>query len=574
MRKLAVFVLGTVFFLNLGALPCLAIPFQIDPLVNFLRPVSAKVVTQVDSQVLIDKGSANQITPGDIFAVVMAAKKVRDPQSGETIDTLIKYGDFLVATRVKQNMTYCKRLGRKGSISPGSRVNRFENLPIFFEDATGNGFQLFARLRNALPQLLWHQYIAAPRSDLFAKGPGLLIRYTADKVAVLNQENQILFLQKATVPSRTAAAQPKTEEPSAPLATEARSDRLAASSNQGPKSEMRGESSAGFSKKWGVRRISLPVGGEIEAVRVADLDHDGQPEVILGIGGKLVVGHLKNGKLTELGQYSTQDWKQIVAISALKDPGDRGDAVVVSALNDGRPVSRVFKFAAGELRPITDSGMLLATFAPLSGKPFLLGVKGSDIFDFNPSLYKVWFTAGKVQKKPFDLQGARQPYGVIRLADAGGHPLTVSLAPANHLRVTDTKGQILWESGKTYGGSVKGIKIPQPGSRNTEDFKTLFLHAKLQRTLQGYVLVTEHEGPGLFANYPEYKNGRLVELSWNGFSLDVVKKSPSVGGMIVDFDQADLDQGGKRAIIAAVVYQQNGILQEAHSGLVILSPGK
>ena len=562
MRKLTAIVLGIVFSLGLGAFPCLAGTGRLDRLAAFLQPVSARVVTRVDAQILLDKGLAAHIRAGDIFAVVAGEKKIRDPRSGKVLDTLSQYGAFLVATRVKKRITYCRVLGAAAKVAPGSRVRRFANVPIYFVDSSGTGFQFFARLRERLPQLQWKGYVVQRPAGLSAKRPVLLIQYTPRKVEVLSGQGDILFLQSRS----SASPLPGAETPPGPRsAAGARVSGPSRPSAGGPKA------AAAAPQAWRVRRIALPVAGEIEALRVFDFDGKEAPEIILGLDGKLLWGHLTKNELAVEGWYATRDWQRLFDISALDIDGDGRPEVVVTALRDNRPFARVFKFSQGKLHPLLDADMLLATLTPAAGPPILIGEMASDILNARPRLYRVRLVAGRLKKTPLALQGLSQPYGVLQLREPGGE-LTVSLSPSDRLRVSDTRGKTLWESGETYGGSLRGIKIPQPGSRGTEDYRTLFLHAGLRKSSRGTILVARHDGPGIFANNPEYKNGRILALAWNGFSLDQVAKSPNLGGMIVDFDQYEQRRTGNRAILAAVVYHRRGVFQKARSGLVLLLP--
>lgn len=563
MRFLAVILSTALLIFNAWIMPCAASSNPPDTLVDFFQSVTATVIMPIESGVLIDKGSADRIAPEDILSVVRTTTELRHPQTGKLLDIQTEYGEQLIVTKVNPHLSYCRFLGASGSLPAGTQVRRYANVPVYFSDPSGTGFSYFNSLRERLPHLLWKDYLTAAA---FTGKSGLVIQYTPDRVTVINQNQQILFIQQMTMTASPTAL--------ANSAQEAAPGRPAAQSPVGLLSggTVKGAPASSDARKWTTRRIDLSPSGEVEALRVSDMDQDGIPEILLTIDRTLYVYHLEREQLVELTRLATGGLEQIVDLSVLDIDGDGKQEVIVSAINDNRGEARIFKYIASKLVPVADVSMLLATFQPLKGDPILVGLENRSILDRDPQFFSVRLEGRQLVKTPCTLDGVQQPYGVASLAAADGARWLVSLSPEGHLRTRDRQGDIRWESSENYGGSTKSISVPQPGKQNVDDFKKYFFNSRLVKTDKGTLLVTQHDGPGLFGNNPTYNNGRMVELYWNGTTLEELAKTEGLGGMIVDFDQYDLVGGGTKNIIAAIIYRQAGFLQKPLSGLVILTP--
>lgn len=550
MRYLTAFICLGFLLLSLGLPPSAAADASSDQLVEFFQPVTATVIMPVESGVLIDKGAADHIAPGDLLSVVKREIPLRNPRTGQVVDTQTEYGPQIVVTKVKPHLSYCKVLGGLAApLSEGTRVRRFADVPVFFVDSTATGFQFFQTLRDRLPWLKWNDYVTDPQAIPSVPGPRLVIRYAPDRVTVLDAAGRVLFAQAVTA-SQPA---PQHHPVAAPAAAAARKPEA-------------------FSGAWEVRRFDLPIPGEVEALRLSDLDGDAAPEVLIGVGGELIVAHLQGAKLVVEARFSLPGRQEIVDISALDLNGDGTPEVAVTALRDNQVQARILSYRQKTLQVIAKLPMAVGTFQSGDGASILLGVDAAGLLDQRPQLYRLNLVGDRVDKTPIDLAGVRQPYGVTSVSDPQGRKWLAELTAGDHLRVLDAQGEVRWESGKNYGGSLQAIAVHQPGSRNTETFDKYFFHGKLARAAEGVLLVAHHQGPGLWRNSPSYTNGRLVELRWNGTTADELDQSPDLGGMVVDFDRADLDGDGTPDLVAAMLYRQAGFMREARSGLVILKP--
>ncbi|ORJ62069.1 FG-GAP repeat domain-containing protein [Geothermobacter hydrogeniphilus] len=524
-------------------------------LTDFFAPLTAKVIMPVEKGVLIDKGAADGLAPGDILALVKTEKEIRNPRTGEVVDTLTDYAGFLVADRVKANLSYCRVVGRTGSVKEGSSARRFENVPIFFEDASGDGFPVFQALRKKLPHLLWQDYRVGS-SPLTADGPALQIRYEDGSLTVVNRNKQILFVQRQVLPA-----------PAAPVvAGRPVSAPVVAPSVAAPSVAV----AEGRQPSWQAERIALDEQGAIAAVRAGDLDGDGRSDVLVGFDHALLVGHLENGKFREVSRTVFSADPQLINLSLFDLDGDGRLEVIASLLEEDRADARVYRFADGRLTRIAGAPMLLSIYQPAQGKAVVIGLDSTELMNRKPQFYTVTLANGQLLRTPCSLTGPDQPYGVVGFTDGDGASWLALLSPSGRIQVRNGDGEVRWESSDRFGGSTRGIQVAQPGRQNPDDFKMYFFRSRLLRTVRGTLLVSRHDDPGVFGNNPSYRKGTMVELAWNGASLDEIDRSRPLGGMVVDFDPLDQSGDGSRLLVA-VLYREPGFFQKAVSGLVVLS---
>lgn len=542
------------------SLPVFAEPLPVD-LLDFLKPLDAKVVMSVNSEILIDKGSSDGFYPGDILSAVTAEKIVRHPDTGQALDTLFTYGNHLIVTRVKENISYCSVLNRNENFENGVRLRRFANVPVEVLDTTSSGFKFYKTLRQKTPHLKWLGYRVEPKKDVKRIALGLLVQLGDNKVKVLNQDDKILYSEEL----KNVVDQADVNESYgvAPDNAISEADPL--------KSEVFSNSKMSDKLNNSMLRINLPTQGEIGALRVSDLDNDGQAEILYSVDNNIIISRLDGQHLVEVSRYSNPAWDQVVDISVIDINDDSKDEIIVSAIGDNHGTSSVFSYEDRHFTRLVEERIMLGTFLPINNKPILVGVEDGDYLYPRPDLYKVKLSGKEFVKVPFEFGSAKQPYGIASFRDTQGNVLRVVLSRQNKIKTFELDGEQRWESSLRYGGTTNSIKVPIPGARNVDAFDKFYFSSKMLRTPSQTLIVAKHDKPGVLKNSPTYSNGQIVELSWNGYSLDEIYKSDSVGGMITDFDYYDIDGDGDFEIVASVLYQKNGYNQKPYSGLVVLN---
>ena len=518
---------------------------------KFLAPVAMQIVMRLKDGYIVDKGSLDGVHSGDILAVVASKKRIKDPATGKVIDTLVDYSGFLRVTESRAKLSYCTAIGSVPDLAERAEVRRFEHVPVFFEDVSGQRYSLFQDLRDGLPGLSWQGYVTTPFEAAKRKKPFLLIRAADGQLSIVDDQGNILFVQPVAVA--------RTEKP-------AKKSFVAVAGSKPPRKtvSLPGEAIEQGEK---LRKIPLSFKEALQIIRVGDFDTDGVPEVLIGLDTSLHLGRLVADQFSEKQVLKFSPSQRLIDISVVDLDGQAGPEIAVSLVEGTEGKSKIYRFVGGELVHLQDLPLLTGMYQPAAGDRILIGIRPQSVTSLRPEIYRITMANGKLSRRPFPLVGANQPYGIAPLVGGGAHHVTFS--PSGRLKVLDPQGKVLWESPDSYGGSSRGIKIPQPGLRNVHDFEKYFFYSRILPLAQDIFLVSEHEGSGWLLNYPVYKKGRLVGLEWTDGRLEKVSRTRSVGGMIADFDRYDLDGDGALETIAAVVAQRNDLFKTKTNSLVI-----
>lgn len=533
--------------------PCAA-QFQASPeLKTFFKALQAEIIMPVEGGVLLNRGAGDHVAIGDIFTAVTAEKQLIHPQTGVLLDTQRTYGSQCEIIRIKQDLAYCKQLDKHQQTQAGGIVRRFENVPVYFEDSSGNGFQLFRNLRESFPHLRWQEYRDKAESNIQSTKPVLRVSYTGSDLQILNQQGTLLYIEK----TNTNAA----------LGTGAMISTAGVAGSPSAASKTATASQVGRVPDETLR-LKLPADTEVQAISASNLDNNGPAEIIVGLDGALLIGQLKNGEFVEITRLELRNHQKITDISALDIDRDGYPEIIVSALENDEVHSLIYRYTENKLHEVTSSRLLFGAFSPGKGPEILLGMDKNSLLSQQQTYHRISLNGQTIVKEDFSLPGARQLYGITQINEEKQSYL-VQMTGYDRLKITNSKNESIWTSDNSYGGSTTYIKTPLDGSKSV-DFDKLFLKSTIKKTSAQTLLVTKHDGQNILKNSPELKKGQIAELKWNGFSLDEIWASEILGGRIADFTLADIDQVQGDEIVAAVVYTPRSFFKKPVSGLVII----
>jgi hypothetical protein len=123
-----------------------------------LTRVSGYILTEEAGQYVVDFKKDQGVIAGDLLLVAGEGRELTHPVTGEIVGRLKGEKGFLKLTYVGSDFSFARLVEGEG-FKRGDRVIRYGEMPAVFQDHTGKGEALFARLRETLSGLEWKDYV-------------------------------------------------------------------------------------------------------------------------------------------------------------------------------------------------------------------------------------------------------------------------------------------------------------------------------------------------------------------------------------------------------------------------------
>ena len=290
----------------------------------------------------------------------------------------------------------------------------------------------------------------------------------------------------------------------------------------------------------------------LQAMDVADMDGDGEDEVILADRGEVGIYKRDGKKLRKVGQITTIAKYKIHYIS-VADLNRNGKAeIYVSAADEKEPnsfacewqgknkVEYLFKDARWYVRAmeLPGEGMTLLGQRPAVSSPIMPGV-------FRLDVAKGKLVKGSAVQLPawinvFDFS--------IADLDNDGSKEIVAIDQYDRLVVAKQSGTTLWKSDDYFGGTnrfiggrdaigAKGAKDDTGDPEGRTYIPSRIVIADLNKDGVVDVLVNKNlsSSSRLFKNMKNYPSGELHALTWNGIALTEIWRTRKIDGYIADY---------------------------------------
>jgi hypothetical protein len=411
--------------------------------VDDFKPISGYIIMKTDGEYIIDLDASKGILTGDLFSVVRPGKKIIHPVSGKVLGTLFDVKGILKVTRMDKGYSYARILGKAKEIKRGDPIRRFDHIPAFFWDYTGEGEPFFLRLRDTLPNLKWQDYAAAqavkpkvPASS-GVDDPTMFFILNPTGLEVRDSEFQIIHTYSSSKSKTPAAALGAMT----PYAAERQKDKTA--------------ERTGYTADYpGFQSL-----GELPGVIVmADFTRDGDGMLMTTTDGHSVHIHRIDQTVSTLFGDRIKGFDQILSVQWWHPADDLPLHLAVTGMKDQKVEAKIFAFQKDRLVQVKAwlPYFLGAFDLDANGKPETL-LRQS----FDPDLFwggrieQLNLVKGKlVPSKPeFKLPGNFVVLGSL-FADltGNGHPESIFVKNKT-LYISDGKQQ-LYRSPPDIGGSL------------------------------------------------------------------------------------------------------------------------
>ncbi|MFA5976194.1 MAG: VCBS repeat-containing protein [Elusimicrobiota bacterium] len=299
---------------------------------------------------------------------------------------------------------------------------------------------------------------------------------------------------------------------------------------------------------------SEPLKGEAVGIALADIDGDGQKEVVVAYRDQIEAFRWNGSRLDSLATFKHKTYRHWVALAA-GDPRHQGrDEIFASAFFDAvhRPHVVALRWADGKFQPDADfEGFVRAidrTDRPrtLAWQNLSFGHEARFAAPAELVYEKETYTPGPAMKLTRVRDEELFGYALGDWDGDKSEDLSL-LQGGEHLRFffKDMK----WSASDAYGGTKNDLSL--------EDDKMASLSPRLV-TLHGKgrdQLLVPHNIPGLgvrLTYFKFYKKSEILALSWNGLEMASVWRLP-VEGYLADYDLGDGMRSGTDQLWLAVV---------------------
>lgn len=317
---------------------------------------------------------------------------------------------------------------------------------------------------------------------------------------------------------------------------------------------------------------------------VADIDRDGQNEVVYGSARNIYVGRVAGEKLAQLAKYTLPTTEFAVSVDVLDLTGDGRQEVIVSAYNEQQTASSmILSFDGGELTPLTTKIPWYLRVVGSPGGRFLAGQKpGTGIADaFSGNVMRMSYSGGKVAGAG---SAGIPPYinvfgFTLGRLGSGGLQMTAAIKfPTEHIFLFEGSNRA-WESKEEYGGTMTYLDPPGTGgaeSRNRIFLPARILLADIDGDGQNELIVAKNDRGGIpfMSGQRGFSSGVMQAFKYSNMSLTPFFRTRTLPGAGVDYQLADVNNNGTMDLVVAVVTEQkSGMMKEGRSVIVAYEIG-
>ena len=390
----------------------------------------------------------------------------------------------------------------------------------------------------------------------------------------------------APIPPTPVAVKPKTEAVPAPVPTQAKAPEKVFKIEAEPapqpakvveKPAPRRETEAKVSNKVEAAssmheyaQVSQRLPYEVRALAHADVDGDGQPEVLLTGQTDLYVYRQQGGDLQEIARFSGKKLDHFVKVDVMKSPQGGRPWIVLTNLRGSVAASKILSFEGSTLRVIhEDIPYQLRVVRQGSGDKIYGQAYRGDNSRY--PIYEMKEISGKMEageKSNIPTELGLYAFDYVDPASNNGFTLA-GLTPSGKLKLFKEEGGKLkgtWTSRENYGGSANdvGVEVKDPFNEVVADYYVVPVRLQALPGVGGPQLVVAKNDALLkeiIGRKPVISDGRMVKLKWDPMGMEEAWSSKKVDGSILDYLVTSGSAGDK--LLVAVRMRDQGFLEGA-----------
>lgn len=317
----------------------------------------------------------------------------------------------------------------------------------------------------------------------------------------------------------------------------------------------------------------------IDGLALGDVNGDGRTEVIMAEEHIVHLYQFSAGRLQKVMQLGEDKGVFYVSADVADINGNGTPEIFLSGLNEFKTglESAVYEFDGQTFKPIVKKAKWF--FRVTNGKggtPLLLGQRFRGENPFQSEIYTMRWSNGDyvtegmiIGKNKANALGSA--YGEFI---AEGRNTAVAYSSSDSIRVFSSADKVGQSADEGYGGTMLDVTIPTADQGAVRQFK--FLPARIliddidDDGKPELITVKNRDIVGrMLETMRKYQKGQLAAIRWDGIALNEAWTTPKLPRYISDFAIGDLDNDGKKDLVASVVVKSGRmVLTQSISHLI------
>ncbi|MDR2724879.1 MAG: FG-GAP-like repeat-containing protein [Candidatus Adiutrix sp.] len=311
---------------------------------------------------------------------------------------------------------------------------------------------------------------------------------------------------------------------------------------------------------------------------VADIDRDGQNEVVYASEKNIWLTRFSGNALTQLAKYSVPATQRIVSVDVFDVDGDGRLEIICSAQDENNaPISFILKFDGSTPTPLAQKLPWYLRVVGQGGSRFLAGQKaatgGTQVF--TGGVQRVSLKGSSIASQgSVGLPEYVNLFNFVQGRLGSGGMMTAAIRfPSEHIFLYENKTRA-WESREEYGGTMTYLapqNYREAGDRRREFLPARLLLFDIDGDGQNELIVAKNDRGGVpfMSNQRAFTSGVIQAFKYQNLSLTPFFRTRTLPGAVVDLQLADFKNNGTLSLIAAVLTQpKSGMLSEGLSLIV------
>lgn len=300
----------------------------------------------------------------------------------------------------------------------------------------------------------------------------------------------------------------------------------------------------------------------------ADLDNDGQTELVFITENTVYVYMYQEGRLVEVDQLRPSTRIHMLNVNVIDLNNDGFMEIAVSSDLDENPWGLILNFKGGKLQVVQDRLRFYMNVVklPPDYRPALLGQKKGHVSLFDASIHEVaymsgGYTLGKKVAVPEDAN----VFNFCYLPQPGGDYRIIVINDQDRILTFTPRFDRVAETEDRYAGSSIGFEYPSavPGLKGNPDEDLMMSYYIPLRLVTnnlddegGYELLVNKNvsiAAIFFPRYRSFSQGELHNMFWDGVGMSLSWKTRRIKGTVVDYGIGDVNNDGAEDLYVCVV---------------------